>query len=93
MRQDGRVVLYLHGGEVANWPGSLRFPCLASEGCHNIAGTQTVAYFWFEGEPWIGRQYGRYSELCYCRRLKHPAGPHRRLFVEENPRYFQKGAA
>jgi hypothetical protein len=75
MRKNGKITLYLvqRGSKqfITNWPGSLELPAgHVSEGRHNIAGVQRTAYFLFEGEQWIAKQYGNYSDIAYCRRLK-----------------------
>jgi hypothetical protein len=75
MVKHGKITLYLTRGNnedvVCNWPGSLMFLVKRLRtGRHNIAGTQT--HVWFtgpEGKTWWGRQYGRWSELCHCKRL------------------------
>ena len=81
MLKHGRIVLYLtvKDGQdtVCNWPNSLSFPAVATQGNHNIAGTQAHAYFIGpDSKLWWGRQYGQWSELCYCKRLKIPVSKH-----------------
>lgn len=72
MRTHNRISLYFADGEVANWPGSLKFkPTLIRHGSHNIAGTRTDV--WFTGPDdsrWHGVQFGRWSQICRCKRLK-----------------------
>lgn len=78
MRETGKATLYYTPGEhgspgvVSNWPGSLKFQARhASKGRHNIAGSQTTV--WFEDDDageWIGKQYGQWSDICRCRRIK-----------------------
>lgn len=65
-----KIVLYLSGNEITNWPGSLRIRASVTEGRHNMAGVQRFAYFTFEGRRWYGRQVGDFSQLCHCRELK-----------------------
>ena len=71
MRQDGRIVLYLHRGKVTNWPGSLSLPVnYQRQGRHNIAGSRQDVWFEFEGNKWHGTQYGEGSEICRCQQVK-----------------------
>jgi len=73
MMETGKAVLYLDGiAQLTNWPGTLRLPVRYSRhGEHNIAGSRTD--IWFQGpdgKEWHGTQYGNFSQLCHCRRLK-----------------------
>jgi len=76
MEKHDKIILYLagapYGSEVTNWPGSLRFKVDgSSHGKHNLAETQT--HVWFKDHldrTWWGRQYGDFSDLCYCKLLK-----------------------
>jgi hypothetical protein len=86
MRVHGKAVLYLthagygagspfgaypwRDGKVTNWPGTLVIPCRVCKGKHNIAGTRYDVWFEFEGEKWYGVQYGEYTQICRCKRLK-----------------------
>lgn len=78
MAETGRAVLYLttegHSSGpyvLTNWPGTLRIPVrAASTGRHNIAGSRTDVWFSFGGRRWHGVQYGDFSQLTHCRRLK-----------------------
>lgn len=58
--------------EVTNWPGSLRFSVWGpTKGRHNIARTRYD--IWFIGpdaEAWWGVQYGEWTQICHCKRLK-----------------------
>ena len=72
MAETGRAVLYLSGRELTNWPGSLRIPVdEIRHGRHNIAGSRTDCWFRFGGRRWHGVQYGEFTQLAHCRRLKH----------------------
>jgi hypothetical protein len=82
MIQKGIMLLYLtidrvgphdpYGvGHVGNWPNTLSFPCTVKKGRHNMAGVRFDA--WFNGPDgfrWHGTQYGKMSQICYCRRTK-----------------------
>lgn len=72
MDKHGKTTLYLSNGEVTNWPGTLRFPLWSSKrGRHNIAGTRKDV--WFKdgsGNMWHGVQYGEFTQICHCKRLK-----------------------
>ena len=77
MTQKGRIVLYLTVNpaghkQVTNWPGTLILPINAYRaGQHNIAGSRTD--IWFQGpdgKPWHGVQYGEWSQILRCKRLK-----------------------
>jgi hypothetical protein len=75
MRENGKITLYLvpigSSYEVTNWPGTLRLPVHTSRtGRHNIARTRTNVWFTFEGAQWYGVQYGDWSTICHCKRLK-----------------------
>jgi hypothetical protein len=76
MIQNKKTVLYLSKENdnkwyIVNWPSSLKIPVRNKRtGRHNIAGTQTTAYFCFNGFWWIGKQYGNFSDICYCKQLK-----------------------
>lgn len=78
MVREGKMVLYLTDREVTNWPGTLKFKCYHKrEGRHNIA---RVRYdVWFNGPDehgnmtgakWWGVQYGNFTQICHCRRIK-----------------------
>ena len=75
MDNDGhskRLPLYLSGNEVTNWPGSLRFRVVEqSSGRHNIAGTREDVWFHDRhGHTWHGVQYGQWTQIVHCKRLK-----------------------
>lgn len=78
MDEKGKAVLYLdyddtlHSYMVENWPGTLRFKLDDwRRGNHNIAGTRTDVWFRDRaGREWHGVQYGEWSQLCHCKRLK-----------------------
>jgi len=59
-------------GKVTNWPGTLSFPIRGlHKGAHNIAGTRYD--FWFtdkDGQTWHGVQYGEYTQIAHCRRVR-----------------------
>lgn len=70
MRNENKIVLYLSGEHVTNWPGSLKIPVRYKKvGKHNMAGTRVDVWFVFEDREWHGTQYGHDSELCYCKKL------------------------
>jgi hypothetical protein len=57
---------------VSNWPGTLSYPVHhSSKGKHNIA---VVRYdVWFTdhlGRNWHGVQYGDWTQICHCKRIK-----------------------
>ena len=70
---------------VSNWPGSLNLRALVTAGRHNWAKRRVDAWFVFEGRAWHGVQYGHFSELCYCKKLK--AGGR----AEEETRHWYHG--
>jgi hypothetical protein len=56
---------------VTNWPGSLELPVHGIKvGRHNIAGRRYDFWFAFEGTQWHGVQYGDYTQIAHCKRLK-----------------------
>jgi hypothetical protein len=56
---------------VSNWPGTLKVPCgLPKAGRHNIAGTRRDVWFCAEGAQWWGVQYGEWTEVVHCTKLK-----------------------
>lgn len=61
-------------GTVSNWPGSLEFDTLRiKEGRHNIAGVRYDT--WFQdhtGAWWWGVQFGDWTQVIHCKKLKHP---------------------
>lgn len=57
-------------GKVTNWPNSLSFPCRVKRGSHNWARTRYDVWFKVEGQNWHGVQYGDFTQLCHCRRIK-----------------------
>jgi hypothetical protein len=72
MLKNGRMRLYLHEQFVTNWPGTLQFEVIDSSiGRHNMASTRTDVWFIVDGKEWHGAQYGKFSEICNCRRLLH----------------------
>lgn len=57
-------------GKVANWPGTLAFPCHVKVGRHNIARTRYDVWFTdHNGNPWHGVQYGDNTQICHCRKI------------------------
>lgn len=58
---------------VTDWPGKLRFPVYHAprKGAHNMARTRYDVWFTGpDGKRWHGVQYGEWTQLCHCRRLK-----------------------
>ena len=77
MHATGRATLYLSKREngaydVGNWPGTLRFPVRSvSKGYHTIAGTRYDFHFTDDqGRRWWGVQYGDWTQVAHCKRLK-----------------------
>ena len=77
MEKNGRIALYLSKNNdgrwiVSNWPGTLVYPVISiKEGRHNIAHTRTDVRFKDKaGCFWHGVQYGEFTQICYCRRIK-----------------------
>lgn len=71
MRETGRATLYLAGENVTNWLGSLKIRVMRqTEGRHNIAGVRYDVWFRFEGESWHGTQYGDFTQIVHCKRIK-----------------------
>lgn len=58
--------------KITNWSGTVAFKILYMKvNYHNWAAYRVDV--WFKdimGDYWWGRQYGNFSELCYCRRIK-----------------------
>jgi len=71
MRENKKITLYWHNGEITNWPGTLRIKeNNHSVGRHNIAGNRYDVWFCFEDKPWHGVQYGDMTQLLHCRQVK-----------------------
>lgn len=82
MLATGRATLYLSGPHpdaysltawrVSNWPGTLAFRCPAPrKGKHNVARTRYDVWFTGpDGAEWHGVQYGEWTQLVHCRRVK-----------------------
>jgi hypothetical protein len=85
MREHGKIDLYLTFKEdengikrarITNWPASLVISsangnCVTfRRGNHNIARTRCDVWFVFEGENWHGTQYGEWTEIVHCKRVK-----------------------
>ena len=71
MRDNGRIILYLADGNVTNWPGTLSLPVMRQrKGRHNMAGVRYDVWFRFEGESWHGTQYGDFTQIVHCKRIK-----------------------
>jgi hypothetical protein len=77
MIETGRATLYLTkdkdgGYKISNWPGTLVFkPTSVKQGKHNIAGSRVdVRFKGPDGSLWAGVQYGRWSDILRCRRIK-----------------------
>lgn len=74
MAGTGRATLYLDDGWVTNWPGTLKLRVRSARtGKHNLAGKRVDVWFTDEaGARWHGVQYGRWTQICHCKRLKSP---------------------
>ena len=71
MIETGRATLYLSGNKIADWPGTLSFPCRVKRGAHNIARYRYDAWFTGpDGKPWHGVQYGDNTQIIHCRRVR-----------------------
>lgn len=75
MHEDGKYTLYLvkrdNGYHVVNWPSSLDIKVKSyKRGNHNLAGSRIDVWFNFEGEKWHGVQYGEFTQICHCKRIK-----------------------
>lgn len=78
MQDHGRITLYLvkHKEDdyywITNWPGSLQYKAFfVKYGRHNWAGERVDVWFRDEqGATWHGTQYGKFTQLCHCKRLK-----------------------
>lgn len=81
LEKTGKGILYLSviekksvrdtGMQLSNWPGTLTLPVLnVVRGRHNIAGSRTDVWFKFAGQPWHGIQYGEFTQICHCKRIK-----------------------
>ena len=76
MRETGKATLYYHGGQVTNWPGTLKLPVLAVKYSRNNWGSKrTDFWFDFEGVRWHGVQVGENSELARCHARKFRGQP------------------
>lgn len=76
MQEHDRTYLYLTQKEgrwiVQNWPGSLMFKTgTPKKGRHNIAGVRYDVWFRDNhGNYWWGVQYGDFTEIVHCRKVK-----------------------
>jgi len=83
METHDRMTLYLVDGQpgvhptynqyrVTNWPGTLSFQVYpVRHGRHNIAGSRIDVWFVdHTGRRWWGVQYGEWTQICHCRKLK-----------------------
>lgn len=75
MKATGRATLYLSrvdgAWRVSNWPGTLALhPRHVRKGRHNFARVRHDVWFSFEGEEWHGVNYGDFSQILHCKRLK-----------------------
>jgi len=62
---------YYGDNKATNWPGSLSIPVGSIKvGNHNIAGRRYDCWFTFEGREWHGVQYGDYTQLLHCNKLR-----------------------
>lgn len=72
-----KLPLYLsedsEGWKVSNWPGTLIFRLgkRVQRGKHNIAGSRIDVWFSGpDGKRWWGVQYGKWTQIIHCRRVK-----------------------
>lgn len=74
MQQYGRAALYLDtkARTVSNWTGKLTFRVRQmSTGRHNMAGRRVDVWFRdSNGALWHGVQYGEWTQIVHCKRLK-----------------------
>jgi hypothetical protein len=71
MTLGSKTVLYWDGKEISNWPGTLRIAAYANQtGDHNIAKTMVTVWFKHQGNCYIGKNYGFYSQILHVRRVK-----------------------
>jgi hypothetical protein len=72
MRNSNRITLYWveEKHEVTNWPGTLVIkPTGWRKTRHNLARNQTHVWFTVEGQDWIGRIVGDFTQVLHCRKL------------------------
>lgn len=86
MQRENKITLYLTidklsgGWTVSNWPGTLKYRAMVRKGDHNIARTRYDAWFIdADGNNWHGVQYGEFTQLVHCRKLKGKHHPLRTL--------------
>jgi hypothetical protein len=79
MERDGNsksLPLYLverngRPDHVGNWPGTLTYAVRTfRRGRHNIAGTRIDVWFAGPGGEWHGTQYGEWTQIVHCKRVK-----------------------
>lgn len=71
MRKTGHATLYLTEKGITNWPGSLILtPYFRKTGLHNIARIRRDVWFMFERTRWHGVNYGNFSQILHCKRIK-----------------------
>ena len=76
MHETGHIMLYLvqrsERWVVTNGPGTLEYRVRERrQGRHNIAGRRMDVWFTDDmGQPWHGTQYGDWTDICHCRRMK-----------------------
>jgi hypothetical protein len=69
---NGKLAFGMFGDAVvSNWPGTLKLNARFKLGRHNIARSRYDVWFIGpDGKSWHGVQYGEYSQLTYCKRIK-----------------------
>lgn len=66
-----KIILYFNGKQITNFPATLKItPTRVETKNHNLSGTVNYVWFKFHNKNFLGRQYGKNSELCYIKRLK-----------------------
>lgn len=55
---------------VANWPSTMKYPCVVRKGKHNIAGTRYDVWFSVGGQNYWGVTYGEFTQICHIKRVK-----------------------
>lgn len=77
MTKTGAIVLYLTANpaghkQVTNWPGTLILPINAYRiGRHNMAGKREDVWFTGpDGKRWHGVNYGDFSQILRCKRVR-----------------------
>lgn len=69
--QNPRIGWNDYKAEVTNWPGTLRISLHGVRvGRHNIARRRYDVRFTLDGNEWHGVQYGDFTQILHCRKLK-----------------------